>query len=201
MRIEVDPRFPTPYKIAQGVERLTAGEAIAYPTDSVYAIGCDAKQKKAVDALYRVTRKPDSQLLTLMCRDLSEASHYAMLDDQSYRIIRRLLPGPYCFILRATKDAPRHTVSKRRTLGVRIAGHPVLKALIEQLGHPLLSTSATAKGQILSDPEEIDEYFSGLGLVYDAGPADTVPSTVIDLSEDQPKVIREGLGPVGQWLA
>jgi len=194
VRIQIEAEYPTPRKVQRASDAIDSGEVVAYPTDTVYALGCDPFNKKAVEQLYRVSKKPRSHLMTMICRDISQVSRYAMLDDQRYRLIRGMVPGPYCFILPATKEAPKHITSKRRTLGIRIAEHPVLTMLMAKRDTPLLSTSATFDNEVLTDPEDIEVRFPGLYLVLDAGLGGSIPSTIIDASDHEPVVVREGLG-------
>jgi tRNA threonylcarbamoyl adenosine modification protein (Sua5/YciO/YrdC/YwlC family) len=130
-----------------------------------------------------------------MCKDLAEVSRYAMLHDQVFRLIKRHLPGPFCFILNATREVPRIVQSSRKTVGIRVPDHPVTQALLEQLGHPIVNTTACRPNAVPNlDPSEIDDEFPGLALVLDAGPGRTVPSSVVDLTGDEAIVIREGAG-------
>ncbi len=195
MLLEINPNTPEPRKVQKAVDALRAGEIIAYPTDTVYGMGCDLLNKKALDRLYQMKGLARSRLLSFMCRDLSEVSRYAMLHDQVFRLIKRHLPGPFCFILNASHEVPRVVQSTRKTVGIRVPNHPVTQALLEQLGHPIINTTACRPGEIPNlDPSEIDDEFSGLALVLDAGPGGTVPSSVVDLSSDTVVVIREGAG-------
>ena len=142
-----------------------------------------------------------SQPLAFICPDLSEIAKYAIVDNQIYRVLRRFLPGPYCFILEATREVPRTLQTKRKTIGIRIPNHPVTHALVTELGRPLISTTANKKGaEPYVDPSEIDDDFHGLGLVLDAGGGGVVPTTVVDLSVSPPVVVREGAGPVDDFV-
>ncbi len=195
MLLEINPENPEPRKIQRAVDALRAGEIIAYPTDTVYGIGCDLFNKKALDRLYQLKGLPRSRLLSFMCRDLAEVSRYAMLHDNIFRQIKRHLPGPFCFILNATREVPRVVQSTRKTVGIRVPDHPVTQALLEQLGHPIVNTTASRPNKEPNlDPSEIDDEFPGLALVLDAGPGGTVPSSVVDLTSDEAVVLREGAG-------
>lgn len=197
MRIEVNPEHPEPRKIQKAVDALKQGEVIVYPTDTVYGICCGLGHKRAVDRIFHLTGKDESQLLTFVCADLSDISHYAVVENAAYRLLKRALPGPYTFILPATREVPRMLLSKRKTVGIRVPNHPVAQALTRGLGTPLLSTSASYRGEeILNDPAEIVARFKGIELVLDAGFCGVVPSTVVDLTDGEPVVIREGAGPV-----
>jgi len=197
MQIEVNAQHPEPRKIQRAVEALQQGEVIVYPTDTVYAIGCGMGHKRAVDRIYHLTGKDESQLLTLVCADLSDIAKYAVVGNPQYRLLKRLLPGAYTFILPATREVPRMLLSKRKTIGLRIPDHAVARALVSSLGTPLISTSASYRGEEpLNDPAEIVTRFRGIELVLDAGYCGVVSSTVVDLTQDAPVVVREGAGPV-----
>ena len=196
MQIHVNAKHPEPRKIARAIAELEKGEVIAYPTDSVYGLGCDISSRRAVESLYRMKNMQHDQLLSFVCPDLSDISRYAIVGDAAYRVMRRLLPGPYTFILAATKEVPRVLRMKRKTVGVRVPSHPVTLALTRALGRPIVSTSASVNGEFLIVPDEIEQAFPDLALVMDSEDVGLTPSTVIDLSEGEPVVIREGAGPV-----
>jgi tRNA threonylcarbamoyl adenosine modification protein (Sua5/YciO/YrdC/YwlC family) len=196
MQIHVNAKHPEPRKIAHAIAALEKGEVIAYPTDSVYGLGCDILSRRGVEALYRMKGMPHDHLLSFVCPDLSDIARYAIVGDAAYRVMRRLLPGPYTFILAATKEVPRALRMKRKTVGVRVPSHPVTLALARALGRPLVSTSASSGGEYLIDPGEIEDRFPELGLVMDADGVGLTPSTVIDLSDGEPVVVRQGAGPV-----
>jgi tRNA threonylcarbamoyl adenosine modification protein (Sua5/YciO/YrdC/YwlC family) len=197
MRIEVNPQHPEPRKIQRAVELLQQGEVIVYPTDTVYGIGCGLGHKRAVDRIFHLTGKDESQPLTFVCTDLSDIAKYAVVDNIHYRLVKRLLPGPYTFILPATREVPRMLQSKRKTIGIRVPDHPVALALTKALGTPIISTSASYRGEeTLNDPAEIVQRFKGIELVLDAGYCGVVSSTVVDLTGTEPVIVREGAGPV-----
>lgn len=196
MLLEINPQHPEPRKIAQAVSVLERGGVIAYPTDTVYGLGCDITNKKAVESLYRMKRMDQGQLLSFVCADLSEVAKYGVVDDTAYRMLKRLIPGPYTFVLEATREVPKVLRMKRKTVGVRVPDHPVVQALAQALGRPVASTSASIDGEILVDPFEIEERFPQVELVLDAEGCGLTPSTVIDFSSGSPEVIREGAGPV-----
>ncbi len=198
MLMAVNPDHPEPRKIARAAAALEAGDVIAYPTDTVYGLGCDLLNKKAIDRLYAIKGMDRSHPLAFICPDLSDIARYAIVEKYHYRILRSLLPGPYCFILSSTREVPKMLQSKRRTVGIRIPAHAVTIALARALGRPLVSTTAQRGGdeKPFVDPREIDIAFPGLGLIVDAGGGGEVPSTVIDLTTTPPQIIREGAGPV-----
>lgn len=195
MLLEINPDTPEPRKIRRAVEALEAGEVIAYPTDTVYGLGCDLFNKKAVDRLYQIKGIDRSQMLAFVCRDLADVSRYAVMHDQVYRVLKQFLPGPYCFILEATREVPRIVQTPRKTVGVRIPQHAVALALTAELGRPIISSTAARRGQDPNpDPKEIDLEFPGLAMVLDAGAGGTVPTTIVDLTGPRPTVVREGAG-------
>lgn len=195
MILEINPATPEPRRIRRAVDALEDGGVIAYPTDTVYGLGCDVMNKKAVDRLYEIKGMERSQMLAFVCRDLSEVARYAVVHDSVYRTLRKFLPGPYCFILEATRDVPRIVQSSRRTVGVRIPKHPVALALVTELGRPIISSTAARHGELPNpDARDIDDLFHGLSLVIDAGPGGLEPTTVVDLTGARPKVIRAGAG-------
>lgn len=196
MKLPINPKHPEPRKIAQAVEAMRRGGVIAYPTDTVYGLGCDITNKRAVEAIYRMKGMSPEQLLSFVCPDLGSVARYGMVDDVAHRIIRRLAPGPYTFVLASTREVPRALRLKRKTVGIRIPDHAVALALARELGTPVASTSASKDGEILLDPDDIERAFPDLAMVLDAEGCGLTPSTIIDLSGDEPVVLREGAGPV-----
>lgn len=199
MLLPIHPDHPEPRKIARAVEVLERGGILAYPTDTVYGLGCDPMQKKAIDRLYQVKRMPRDHQLALLVPDLSQIATYAKVGDAQYRTMRSLVPGPYCFILPASREAPKILQTKRKTIGLRVPDHPVARALLEALGRPIISTSASWEGEMLFDPDEIDDRFD-IDLVLDGGPGELTPATVIALEDDGPRVVRVGKGPLERVL-
>jgi tRNA threonylcarbamoyl adenosine modification protein (Sua5/YciO/YrdC/YwlC family) len=202
MLLSVNPFFPEPRKIRRAVDALQAGGVIGYPTDTVYGIGCDLFSKKSIDRLYQIKEMDHTQKLALICPDLSSVARYAIVENAAFRILRKYLPGPYTFILEATSEVPKMVQTKRRTIGVRIPDHPVTQALVQGLGKPLMSTTAAPHGHPpYIDPHEIDDLFPGLAMVLDAGVGGSVPTSVIDLTSTYPTVIREGAGPIEDFVS
>jgi tRNA threonylcarbamoyl adenosine modification protein (Sua5/YciO/YrdC/YwlC family) len=195
MLLEINPENPEPRKIRKAVDALEAGEVIGYPTDTCYGLGCDLLNKKAVDRLYQIKGMDRAQMLAFVCQDLGDIAKYAVMHNQVYRILKEFLPGPYCFILEATREVPRLIQSSRKTVGVRIPKHPVALALAAELGRPIISSTAARHGDSPNpDPREIEVAFRGLSLVLDAGAGGTVPTTVVDLTGPSPRVVRAGAG-------
>lgn len=196
MRIEIHPTHPQPRRVHQAVDVLRRGGVIVYPTGTVYGLGCDIHQKKAVERIYQIRQLKKDHPLSFMCPDLSKIARYAHVDDFAYRIMKRLVPGPYTFVLRATRDVPKLLLRKQKTVGIRVPDDKVALALLHELGSPIVSTSATFSGQVLNDPDELYARFRSVDAFVDAGWGGIEPSTVIDLSGDEAIVLREGAGPV-----
>ena len=195
---EVHPDNPQPRLIRQAVQLLHGGGVCAVPTDSSYALVCHLDDKAATEAMRRIRQVDDKHHLTLLCRDLSELSSYARVDNRQYRLLKLGTPGPYTFILEATKEVPRRlSHPSRRTIGLRVPDHKVTQALLAELGQPLLATTLIAPGESdpMNDPEEIRGRFQKLlAAVLDAGACPMAPTTVIDLSGDAPLLVRQGRG-------
>lgn len=200
MLLEINPLNPEPRKIQRAVDALEAGEVIAYPTDTVYGLGCDLFNKKAIDRLYQIKGIDRSQMLAFVCQNLGDVARYAVMHDQVYRVLKHYLPGPYCFILDATREVPRIVQTPRKTVGVRIPQHAVALAIAAALGRPIISSTAARHGEAPDpDPREVDLTFPGLALVLDAGAGGTVPTSVVDLTGPRPKVVRVGAGDVSAF--
>lgn len=201
MLLEVNAQNPEPRKIRRAVEALESGEVIAYPTDTCYGLGCDLFNKKAVDRLYQIKGMPRSHQLAFVCAQLSEVAKYAVLHDYEYRILKQYLPGPYCFILASTREVPKVVQTPRKHVGVRVPDHAVTRALVQELGRPIISSTAARPGEAPHvDPREIEADVRGLGLVLDAGAGGTLPTTVVDLTGPAPSVVREGAGDPSPFL-
>jgi tRNA threonylcarbamoyl adenosine modification protein (Sua5/YciO/YrdC/YwlC family) len=196
MRLAVYAEHPEPRKIQRAVEVLEKGGVVAYPTDTVYGLGCDLTNKAAVDRIYRMKRMRDDQLLAFLCPDLSEIARYAVVENATYRTLKRAVPGPFCFILPATREVPRMLMSKRKTIGIRVPDHPVAQALVRGLGRPIVSSSASLNGEQLQDPDDIARAFPDVDLILDVGICGIIPSTVVDMTGDEPVLQRQGLGDV-----
>lgn len=189
---------PQPRLIAQSVEFLRKGGIIVYPTDSGYALGCMLEEKHAMERICRIRKLDDNHNFTLVCRDLSELSTYAHVDNKAFRLIKNNTPGSYTFILKATKEVPRRLMNdKRKTIGLRVPTNPIALALLGELNAPLMSTTLMLPGNDFaeSDPEEIrDNLSKHVDLIINGGYLGQQPTTVVDLTDDSPVVIREGAG-------
>lgn len=194
----VHPINPEPRLIRRAVEIIRHGGVIAYPTDSCYALGCHIGDKEAMERIRRIRKVDERHHFTLMCRDLSEIGQYAKVDNAQYRLLKTYTPGSYTFILRATRELPRRLAHpKRITIGVRVPEHPVTHALLDELGEPLLSTTLILPdgGAPMNDPDEIrGKLEHALDLIIDGGPCGIVPTTIIDLTETAPILVRAGKG-------
>jgi tRNA threonylcarbamoyl adenosine modification protein (Sua5/YciO/YrdC/YwlC family) len=187
--------------IRLAADTVRSGGLIAYPTDSCYALGCQLGNARALERMRSIRGIDERHRLTLMCRDLSEIANYAMVDDARFKLLKRVTPGSYTFVLPARRQVPRRVTSKK-TIGVRIPGHPAAHALLAELNEPMLSSTLTLPGDAmpLSDPQDIRARLERrLDLIIDSGPCDTVPSTVIDLTGDQPQVLRYGKGSLAPF--
>jgi tRNA threonylcarbamoyl adenosine modification protein (Sua5/YciO/YrdC/YwlC family) len=195
---EVHPETPQIRLLKQAAQILHGGGLAAVPTDSSYALVCHLDDKAAAERLRRVRQVDDKHHLTLLCRDLSELASYARVDNRQYRLLRLGTPGPYTFILEATKEVPRRlSHPSRRTIGLRVPEHRVLQALLAELGQPLLATTLIPAGEThpLNDPQEIRERFEKqLQAIVDAGACPAEPTTVVDLTGDDARVVRLGRG-------
>ena len=199
---EVHPQNPQPRLLKQAAQILQAGGVAAVPTDSSYALVCRLDDKNAAESLRRIRQVDDKHHLTLLCKDLSELARFARVDNTQFRLLKLGTPGPYTFILEATKEVPRRlSHPSRRTIGLRVPDHVVLQALLAQLGEPLLATTLIAPGESepMNDAHEIrDRFQKVLQAVVDAGACPMQPTTVVDLSGDPPALVRQGRGELSR---
>lgn len=199
----IHPTHPQGRLVRRAADIVRAGGLIAYPTDSCYALGCQIDDAPALERLRRVRGLSERHHLTLMCRDLSEISAYAIVEDAHYKLLKSAIPGSYTFILRARREVPRRVMhARRRTVGVRVPGHPVAHRLLDELDGPILSATLLLPGDAapLSEAHEIRERLQReLDLVIDAGSCGVQPSTVLDLTGEQPVVVRAGKGPLERF--
>ncbi len=201
MLLVINPDHPEPRKIERAALALAAGEIIAYPTDTLYGLGCDLSNKRAIERLSSFKPTPKGKQFSFICPNLGDIAKYALVENATYRLLRHLLPGPYTFILNATRDVPRIVQSKRKTVGIRVPKHPVPVALAAALGRPILSTSATDHmGVALIDTREIDDSYHGLAMVLDGGTGGEIPTTIIDLTRSPVEIVREGAGAIDEFI-
>ncbi|WP_319525156.1 L-threonylcarbamoyladenylate synthase [uncultured Desulfosarcina sp.] len=198
MLFSINPENPQQRLIERVVDILKAGGLIAYPTDTYYGIGCDIMNKRAIEKIYQLKQRNKNQPFSFICADLKNISLYARVSNYAYKTMRRLLPGPYTFILTGTKLVPKIMLTKRKTAGIRVPANNICHALVEGLGNPIISTSATLPdGQVFHDASLIHDHFGArLDAVIDGGPVAGKPSSVVSLEDDVPEIIREGLGDV-----
>jgi tRNA threonylcarbamoyl adenosine modification protein (Sua5/YciO/YrdC/YwlC family) len=196
----IDPRHPQPRHVQRAVSILEGGGLVSYPTDTYYAIGCDLFQKKAMERLAVLKRRDSRKTpFAFLCSDLGEVAKYGIVSNEHYRLMRRLLPGPYTIILEATRLVPRTALTRQRQVGVRVPDAPVALALVRGLGRPLATTSAALPGEEpLIDAADIQERLGhGIDLILDGGVTLNEPSTVLDLTGPAPVLLREGKGKIG----
>jgi len=202
--LEIHPVNPQARLITQAVAMVRNGAVIVYPTDSGYALGCLIGNKEGVERICRIRQLDKEHNFTLLCRDLSELSVYARVDNAVFRLLKNNTPGAYTFILKATKDVPRRLMNpKKKTIGIRVPNNPIALALLETLGEPMMSTSLILPGNSTTehDPEVIcDRLQKQVDLVISGGSLGEQPTTVVDLTEDLPLVVREGSGDPRPFL-
>ena len=196
MLISINPINPQTRLVRSVVDVLRRGGIVAYPTDTVYGVGCDIMNKKAIEKVYQLKQRHKSKPFSFICSDLKHISHYAKVSNYAYKTMRRLLPGPYTFILEGSRLVPKIMLTKRKTVGIRVPDNEISLAIVRTLGRPIISTSAG-----LDDPYTIKDAFGQqLDLIIDGGPLYPNPSSVISLIGDVPEVIREGKGDIRSFL-
>ena len=198
MFIHIHPQNPQPRQIKTVVECLEKGGVIIYPTDTIYGIGCDIFNHKAIEKICRIKQiDPQKAQLSFVCSDLSDLSKYArQLPTPIYRLLKRYLPGPYTFILPASKEVPKILKSKKDTIGLRVPDHPITQAIVSALGRPVLSASLPGElVESFTDPDWIYNAFNNqVDIIVDGGTGGMIPSTIVDCTQEQPQLIRAGLG-------
>jgi tRNA threonylcarbamoyl adenosine modification protein (Sua5/YciO/YrdC/YwlC family) len=198
MIIIINPKNPQSRLIRRVVEVLEGGGVIGYPTDTIYGVGCDLFNPEAIRKIHRLKKLEGKKPLSFICSDLKDISHYAYVSNYAYKMMKRLLPGAYTFVLKATKLVPKIAMTKQNTVGIRIPDNKICLTLVKELGHPIISTSVYKPDEgLYNDPAEIEERFGKqLNLVIDGGVIVAEHSSIIDLTGDSPKVIRKGKGDV-----
>ncbi|MDR2140557.1 MAG: threonylcarbamoyl-AMP synthase [Deltaproteobacteria bacterium] len=196
MIISINPENPQGRLIKRVVEILENGGVIAYPTDTQYGLGCDLSQKKAIEKIYRLKKRDHKVPFSVICADLKHIAEYARVSDYAYRTMKRLLPGPFTFVLPGSRQMPQIMLTKRRECGLRVPGHPIALSLVQALGRPLINTSARLADQPTpTAAQEVVDLFGGqLDAVIDGGPVPGQPSTLVSLIDDDPIILRQGLG-------
>jgi len=199
MLLEINPYNPQARLIAQVIEVLRKGGVICYPTDTMYGIGCDIFNQKAVKRVYQIKKRPKHKPFSFMCSDLKNISEYSHVGNTAYRLMRKCLPGPYTFVLAGTKLVPRIMLTKQKTVGIRVPDHAISLALVKGLSNPILNTSAVLEtgGPVPLDGYDVNDLFCNqVDLIIDGGQIVPAPSTVVSLIDDRPEILREGKGDV-----
>lgn len=200
--VHLHPENPQPRAVSQVVEALRGGAVIAYPTDSCYALGCHIGDKAAMERISRIRGRDKRHNFTLVCRNLAQVSIYAKVDNRDFRMLKHATPGPYTFIMQPTREVPRRVQNEsRKTIGIRVPDHPIVQALLEAQGEPLMSCTLLVPGDDLplTEPFEIEERIGNqLDLLIEGGHCGLEPTTVVDLTGASPEVRREGKGSLAE---
>ncbi|MFC1837522.1 L-threonylcarbamoyladenylate synthase [Thermodesulfobacteriota bacterium] len=202
MIISINPDNPQLRHIKQIAQKLRNGAVICYPTDTVYGIGCDIFNQKAIKKIFQIKNRPKHKPFSFMCSSLKNVSDYGHVSNMAYRIMRKALPGPYTFVLSASKIVPKIMTTKQKTVGIRVPDNNICQALIEELGNPILTTSAILdkEGDPLSEAYEFDELLGNqVDLVIDGGMVYPDPSTIVSFTGEEPEVLRQGKGDISQF--
>jgi len=194
--LNIDPLHMKGRRIKKAADLLRDGGVIIYPTDTIYGLGCDITNKEAIERIRRIKGRSSKKPMSFVCADLSNVSDYAHVSNHAYRILKRSLPGPYTFVLPATRETPRILQTKQKTVGLRVPNHPVPLALVAELGNPIISTSANYTDQeVLTDPYELEQTLGKqVDLILECGQLPVMPSSVISLIGDRVEILREGQG-------
>ncbi len=201
MLLRLNPENPQPRQVSRVVDTLRQGGVIVYPTDTIYGLGCDIYNSKGIKRIYQVKQRDARKPFSFICSDISDVSNYCQVSNFAYKILKRHLPGPYTFVLEATRQVPALLTTKQKTVGIRIPDNPITLAIVQELGHPLITTSANTSGDDpVNDPEEIAQRFGkSIDMVVDGGILMGDSSTVISLVDDNIEILREGRGDTS-WI-
>ena len=202
MILSINETNPQPRNIQRVAAFLKEGGLIAYPTDTHYGIGCDITNKKAIERVHLLMQRDKSKPFSFICSDLKHISDYAKVSNYGYRMLKKLLPGPYTFILDGSKMVPKLMLTKRKTAGIRVPDNPICHAIVEELGNPILTATASLPGEDpLNNAWSIEDTFGhALDVVIDGGDVPEIPSSIVSLIDDEPEVIREGAGDISMFL-
>ena len=194
--LNTDPQRLRGRYIKRAAEVLRDGGIIVYPTDTTYGLGCDITNKEAIERIRRIKGRSPKKPMSFVCADLSNISVYAQVSNFAYRVLKRSLPGAYTFVLPATRETPRVLQTKQKTVGLRVPDHPVPLALVQELGNPILSTSANySEQEVLTDPQQLEDTLGkSVDLILECGQLPILPSSIISLIGDQIEILREGKG-------
>jgi len=204
MLISINPDNPQPRSIKQIADKLRNGAVICYPTDTVYGIGCDIFNQKAIKKIFQIKKRPMHKPFSFMCSSLKNVSDYGHVSNMAYRIMKKALPGPFTFVLPAARIVPKIMITKQKTVGIRVPQNNICLELIEALGNPILTTSAILdkEGPPLSEAYEFEEHLGNMvDLVIDGGMVYPDPSTIVDFSTDEPEILRQGKGDISLFYA
>ena len=204
MLISINPDNPQPRSILQIADRLRSGAVICYPTDTVYGIGCDIFNQKAIKKIFQIKKRPQHKPFSFMCSSLKNVSNYGHVSNVAYRIMKKVLPGPFTFVLPAAKIVPKIMITKQKTVGIRVPDNNICLNLIEALGNPILTTSAILdkEGIPFSEAYQFEDLLGNMvDLVIDGGMVYPDPSTIVAFTGDEPEVLRHGKGDISQFYA
>jgi tRNA threonylcarbamoyl adenosine modification protein (Sua5/YciO/YrdC/YwlC family) len=202
MLISINPDNPQQRHISQIAAKLRSGAVICYPTDTVYGIGCDIFNQKAIKKIYQIKKRAKHKPFSFMCSGLKNVSDYGHVSNTAYRIMRKALPGPFTFVLSALKIVPKIMMTKQKTVGIRVPDNNICLSLIEELGNPIVTTSAILdkEGDPLSEAYEFDELLGNMvDLVIDGGMVFPDPSTIVSFTGEEPEILRQGKGDIGNF--
>ncbi len=197
MIISINPQNPQQRLLDKVADIVAGGGLVIYPTDTQYGLGCDLNQKKAIEKVYRLKQRSLKSPFSFVCSDLTNIAEYAKVSNFAYRTMKRLFPGPYTFVLNGSKLVPQLMLTKRHECGIRVPDHPIAIGLVTTLGRPIINTSAALEGQPYPHcAEDFEALFKNqVDVIIDGGPVPGQPSTIVSLIDDEPQVLREGLGP------
>lgn len=207
LRLHINQDHPQPRHIERAASILRSGGVAIYPTDTTYGLGCDIYHKRSIERIIKIKGLDPKHQLSFICSDLSDIARYAQVDNTHYRVLRQRLPGPYTFVLPATKEVPRIVMTRAKTVGIRVPDCPVLRALVESLGHPLITTTVGKTERVTTNPQAVyyhaddivADFSQQVDVFLDASTVMGEPSSIIDLTEDPPVLLRQGAGDI-DWL-
>ncbi|MBN2568519.1 MAG: threonylcarbamoyl-AMP synthase [Deltaproteobacteria bacterium] len=202
MLVSINSENPQMRLIRKAVKVLDEGGIIVYPTDTVYGMGCDLLNKRGIEKIYEIKQRSKKKPFSIVCADLSDISNYAVVSNYAYKVMKRCLPGPYTFLLEASRLVPKVLVPKRKMVGIRIPDNKICVDIVREFGRPIISTSVTAEdGEIMFDPFAMEQKFKNrIDLFVDGGIIDSGLSSIVNLVDDVPEVIRSGSGDVSAFL-